>query len=75
MARLRHPKKEVEEALADAEAAGWTVMPTATGHRWGYMRCCEASRSGCEASVWSTPRNPGNHAKQLRRAIERCPHC
>lgn len=24
--------------------------------------------------VWSTPRNPQNHAKQLRREVDRCPH-
>jgi hypothetical protein len=25
-------------------------------------------------SIWSTPRNPGNHAKQIARAVKRCPH-
>ena len=74
MARARHPKKDVEAALADAEEAGWTVTPTSSGHRWGVLRCGEASRLGCQVSVWSTPRNPGNHAKQIRRALDRCPH-
>jgi len=74
MPRRRHPKKDVEAALKEAEAAGWEVIPTASGHRWGVMRCSETSREGCQVSVWSTPRNPGDHARQLRRAIERCPH-
>lgn len=74
MPRRRHPKKEVEEALSAAEAAGWRVESTASGHRWGVMRCAEASREGCQVSIWSTPRSPGNHARQLRRAIDRCPH-
>ncbi len=39
MARRRHPKKAVEEVLRYAEQHGWTVVPTASGHRWGYMRC------------------------------------
>ena len=72
--RAKHPKKEVESALVDGEAAGWTVIPTPSGHRWGVMRCGEASRSGCRVSVWSTPRNAGHHAKQIRRFIRRCPH-
>jgi len=70
----RDSKKEVEDALTEAERAGWTVIPTSSGHRWGVMRCGEASRSGCQVSIWSTPRNPGNHARQLCRALERCPH-
>ncbi|MDE0179113.1 MAG: hypothetical protein OXP36_11005 [Gammaproteobacteria bacterium] len=74
MARARHPRKEVEKALADAESAGWTVISTSAGHRWGYMLCSEASRSGCRVSIWSTPKNSGNHAKQLRRALHRCQH-
>lgn len=74
MPRPRHPKKEVEAAVAVAEEAGWTVTPTSSGHRWGVMRCSEASRSGCQVSIWSTPRNAGNHAKQIHRALDRCPH-
>lgn len=74
MPRRRHPKKEIEDALSEAEAAGWRVESSGFGHRWGVMRCRERSRNGCQASIWSTPRDPGNHAKQLRRTIARCPH-
>ena len=70
MARAQHPKKEVEKGLKDMEAAGWTVRPTAAGHRWGKAEC----GSGCSVSIWSTPKNPQNHANQLRRAVSRCPH-
>lgn len=24
------------------------------------------------ASIWSTPRNPGNHARRLRRVVDNC---
>ena len=71
MPRLRHPKKEVEAALWQAERAAWTVEATASGHRWGGARC----PGDCPAlSVWSTPRSPGDHAKRLRAAVQRCPH-
>jgi hypothetical protein len=30
--------------------------------------------AGCSISIWSTPRNPANHAKQIRRAVTRCEH-
>lgn len=72
--RSRHPRKEGAAALRETEDAGWRVTPTASGHRWGVLRCPEASREGCQASVWSTPRSPGTHAKQLRRVVTRCPH-
>ena len=70
MPRRRHPKKEVEEALRYAEEAGWTVEPTVPGHRWGVARC----GLGCSLSIWSTPSSAGDHGKDIRRAVRRCPH-
>jgi hypothetical protein len=26
----------------------------------------------CIASIWSTPKNPGNHGKQIRRVVDNC---
>lgn len=26
----------------------------------------------CITSVWSTPKNPGNHARQLKRVVDNC---
>lgn len=66
----KHSKKEVQAALRFAEEHGWSVEQTASGHRWGVAKCGH----GCELSVWSTPKNPGNHAKAIRRSVERCPH-
>jgi hypothetical protein len=67
----RHQKKEVADVLSDAERAGLTVVELHRSHRWGEVRCepCESTRD-----VWSTPRNPGVHAKQLKRFIERHTH-
>ena len=61
--RPRHPRKEIEDAIAEAEAAGWQVRQTASGHRWGVMLCGESSRTGCRYTISSTPRNADNHAK------------
>ena len=74
MARSRHPKKGVEAALAELEEAGWTVTATSGGHAWGVARCGESSRLGCQVWIWSTPRNQDNHARQIVRSLQRCPH-
>lgn len=73
MARLRHPNKEIEAAVAYAEASGWRVVPI-SGHAWGRLYFRWADRDGCMVSVWSTPRNAENHAKAIRRDVARCPH-
>lgn len=71
MARAQHPNKEVEEALAEAEEKGWRFRKM--GH-WGRIFCPQADREGCQFGISGTPRNAENHAKQLRRAVDRCPH-
>ncbi|MDQ3670466.1 MAG: hypothetical protein M3377_09335 [Actinomycetota bacterium] len=69
--RARHPKKEIREGLAFAERSGWSIeRKPGRGHAWGLMRC----GGGCSAWIWSTPKNAGNHASQLRRAVWKCPH-
>lgn len=73
MARSRHPDKEIEEAVAYAETLGWRVVAV-KGHAWGRLYCDHADREGCMISVWSTPRSAGNHARDIIRAIDRCPH-
>jgi hypothetical protein len=70
-ARPRHPDKEVEAAVRYAEAQGWSIRMQ--GH-WGRLYCAQADREGCQVGVWGTPRNAGIHARQIRRAIDRCPH-
>ena len=70
-ARSRHQKKEVEEALQHAEAHGWTVEDRpGRGHASHVARCHVA----CTVWVWHTPANPANHARQIRRAVDNCPH-
>lgn len=76
MARRSHPKPEIEAALRYSEQNGWLVE-IGGAHAWGKIYCPyndEACRGGnfCIASVWSTPKNTGNHAKQIRRVIDNC---
>jgi hypothetical protein len=69
----RHPNKEIEAAVAYAESRGWTLTPS-RGHAWGILRCPHGQRGGCQRSVFSTPRNPENHARWIRRVVDNCPH-
>ena len=77
MGRPSHPKKEVEDAIQHAESNGWRVEKTGGGHAWGRMYCPyndDECRCGefCITGIWSTPKNPGNHAKDLKRVVNNC---
>lgn len=76
MSRKKHPKADVETAIRYAETHGWTIKQGGA-HAWGRMYCPYADdscRCGefCIASIWSTPKNPGNHGRQLRRVVDNC---
>ena len=76
MARAVHPKKDVEMALKYAELQGWRVT-TGGAHAWGKIYCPyndKECRCGefCITSVWSTPKNPLNHARALIRVVNNC---
>lgn len=76
MARSRHPKKEIEEALQYAESLGWRVETASGGraHVWGRMKCTPGGESGeCKVSIYSTPKSAEDHAKRLKRLVDRCP--
>lgn len=73
MSRPRHPKPAIEKAVQYAEQLGWRVELSG-GHAWGRLFCPFSSRSGCIISVWSTPRNADNHARQIRKVVDSCPH-
>jgi hypothetical protein len=79
-AKSRHPNKEIEAALRALEVMGWQVEGSKGGsaHAWGFVLCPanagDTCRSGtfCRMSVWSTPRNPQAHARDLVRKAEGC---
>jgi hypothetical protein len=74
LSRPSHPNKHIEEAVAYAESKGWRVNMSKKGHCWATLLCPQEDRDGCRMIVYSTPRNPENHAKQIRRKVDRCPH-
>ncbi len=69
----KHPNKHIREAIKYAVERGWRVT-TSDGHYWGHLLCPLETREGCILGVFSTPRNPENHSKWLRKFIDRCPH-
>ncbi|MDA1015105.1 MAG: hypothetical protein O3A00_11720 [Planctomycetota bacterium] len=70
-----HPNKHLREAIKYAEESGWRIVKGGPrSHAWGMMYCQFAGREGCRETINSTPRNPENHAKDLRRAVDQCPH-
>ena len=68
-----HPNKEVSDAIDQALGLGWRFI-LGSGHVFGTLMCPEESRTGCRITVFSTPKNPGNHARWIRRQVEACPH-
>ncbi len=73
ISRPVRPIKEIDAAVQYAIARSWRVAP-ATGHAWARVLCPHAERDGCRLSVWSTPRVAENHARQIRRYVDECPH-
>ena len=74
--RAKHPTKEIEAALRFAESEKWRV-DVGGSHAWGKMFCPfnqETCRCGefCITSIWSTPRDAENHARVLKRVVEKC---
>jgi len=71
----RHPKKEIQAAIEYATNRGWKfVKAAARAHIYGTLYCPRQGRDGCRVGVYSTPRSSKNHADQIRRRIDRCPH-
>lgn len=77
MTRSSHPNTEIEQALQYAEKNGWRVE-SGRAH-WGLMFCpanekdldCRCG-AYCITSISGTPRNPGNHARKLKRIVDNC---
>ena len=73
--RQRHPNKEIEKAVVYAESYGWRFKKSGnSAHAWGKLLCVKDDREGCKMSIWSTPKNPEAHAKQIERKVRQCPH-
>lgn len=73
--RAKHPNKEIEAAIQYAIKNGWRYRHAGnSAHAWGRLLCPLEDREGCSMSIWSTPKNAENHAKQIKRNVKSCPH-
>jgi hypothetical protein len=67
--RPRHPAKETEQVIAQAEVQGWRVVYP-MGH-WGYLYCANGD---CRIRLSGSPQNDGSHARRIGRQVAKCPH-
>lgn len=68
----KHPNKHIQAALEYAKAHGWEVIPSGrSAHAFCRLRC-RLGHHEHQMSVWSTPRSPENHAKQIIRKVQEC---
>lgn len=58
------PKRKDGESKSAAATHGVECIPLNDPE----CRCGEF----CVSSIWSTPRNPENHARQIKRIVDRC---
>ena len=73
--RNKHPNKEIEEAIQYAEQLGWEFRASGkSSHAWGRLLCPLHTREGHQLSIWSTPKNPNNFARQIRQRVDKCRH-
>ena len=74
---MRHTRrKKLRRCSGTGKAKGWRVEVDGA-HAWGRIYCPyndEECRCGefCITSVWSTPKNPGNHARAIKRVVDNC---
>lgn len=68
----KHPNKHIREAIEYAIKNGWDVIESGkSSHSFCRLRCL-AGHHEHQMSVWSTPGNPENHAKQIIRKVKQC---
>jgi hypothetical protein len=71
--RARHPRKQVEAALRQAEMRGFRVE-TNRAH-WGIVYCPGNRTGKCPPlSVNGSPRSADNEAKRINRYVDNCDH-
>ncbi len=68
-----HPNKHIQAAIEYAISRGWDFDAGGrSSHCFGRIRCGISGHREHQMSVWSTPRSPENHARQIIRMIIRC---
>lgn len=66
-----HPNKHIQAAIEYALDNNWKFRAS-RGHAFGRLSCGVAGHTEHQMSVWSTPKSPELHAKQIIRQVDRC---
>ncbi|NIC28596.1 hypothetical protein [Serratia plymuthica] len=66
-----HPNKHIQAALSYAISQGW-FFRSSNEHAFGRLQCSLPEHREHMMSIWSTPKNPEQHAMQIRRKVDQC---
>lgn len=68
-----HPNKHIQAAIEYAVSKGWALVPSGkSAHCYAKLRCGIPGHRDHTMSIWSTPRDAENHAKQIVRKVNEC---
>lgn len=68
-----HPNKDIRAAIEAALEQGWEVVEAGkSAHCFCRLRCGTPEHRDCIFSVYSTPRNPRQHADYIYRKVRKC---
>ncbi len=66
----RHTDKHIREAIQYAIDNGWSFKES-KGHPFGRLYC-DYGHTEHQMSVWGTPKNTANHARQIKAFVDKC---
>lgn len=68
----KHPNKHIRDAIEYAVSHGWHFVDSGkSSHAFCRLKCT-FGHTEHQMSVWSTPKNPEIHAKQILHKINQC---
>ncbi|MCX8957861.1 hypothetical protein EHW66_07445 [Erwinia psidii] len=69
----KHRNRQIQQAIEFAMEHGWILIVAGkSAHCFAKLRCGVAGHLEHTISIWSTPGNPENHAKQIVRKVRQC---
>jgi len=69
----KHSNKEIRAALDYALKQGWVIVKAGkSAHAFCKIRCGNPGHETHTLSVWSTPKNPTNHARAIIKKVDEC---
>lgn len=69
----KHKDKHIQAAIDYAISQGWRLVKGGgSSHCYAQIRCGNSEHGTHMMSIWSTPKNCENHAKQIRRKVNQC---